>query len=92
MKKTIRFWTREEEQRLLNVYKNCKTQTEAARKLTGEFKRPAHCIQIKLSLLLRKNDAKKQELQKGVTIPAGFTFDIKPTRAVMFTDHVRLYF
>jgi hypothetical protein len=30
--------------------------------------------------------------QEGVTIPQGFTFDIKPTRAVMYSDHVRLYF
>lgn len=30
--------------------------------------------------------------QEGITIPQGFTFDIKPNRAVMYPDHVRLYF
>jgi hypothetical protein len=30
--------------------------------------------------------------QEGITIPQGFTFDIKPNRAVMYSDHVRLYF
>ena len=30
--------------------------------------------------------------QDGIAVPQGFTFDIKPNRAVMYSDHVRLYF
>ena len=29
---------------------------------------------------------------KSITVPKGFTFDITPSRAVLFEDHVRLYF
>lgn len=97
MRRTVKFYTRQEEKRMLEVYKTCKTQTEAAKKLSKELKRPACVIQLKISNLLKKNGIRKhrtnkQNEPKGVTIPAGFTFDIKPSKAVMFADHVRLYF
>lgn len=34
----------------------------------------------------------EQPEAKGVTLPAGFTFDIKPARVVLFEDHVRMYY
>jgi hypothetical protein len=97
MRRKFRFYTPEEVKRMLEVYKACGNQTEAARKLTKELNRPVHLIQVKLSLLLKNNgtakrSSKGQNDPKGVTIPAGFTFDIKPSKAVMFNDHVRLYF
>jgi hypothetical protein len=43
-------------------------------------------------VVVKKEQPKGGTIQKGVTIPKGFTFDIQPSRAVMFEDHVRLYF
>ena len=43
-------------------------------------------------LVVQKEPTPQIPLEKGVSIPKGFTFDIQPSRAVMFEDHVRLYF
>jgi hypothetical protein len=43
-------------------------------------------------LAVQKEPTPQVALEKGVNIPKGFTFDIQPSRAVMFEDHVRLYF
>jgi hypothetical protein len=91
--RTVRFYTKQEEKRMLEVYKSCNSQVEAARLLSKELKRDSGNIQVKISSLLRKNNSPKKNIEeKGITIPAGFNFDIQPKRAVMYTDHVRLYF
>lgn len=43
-------------------------------------------------VVVEKKPTPQVALEKGVNIPKGFTFDIQPSRAVMFEDHVRLYF
>ena len=43
-------------------------------------------------VVVQKEPTPQVVLEKGVNIPKGFTFDISPSRAVMFEDHVRLYF
>lgn len=91
MKRKIRFYTEKEEKRMLEVYKTSKNQSAASRILAKEFGRNLQGVQVKLSLLLRKQ-GKPEKKEKGINIPAGFTFDIKPSKAVMFQDHVRLYF
>jgi hypothetical protein len=91
----IRFYTSQEEKRMLEVYKTSKNQAQASVVLAKEFKRSLGSVQVKLSNLLRQraeSTRKSKEESKGVTIPQGFTFDIKPNRAVMYPDHVRLYF
>jgi hypothetical protein len=91
----IKFYTPEEEARMLEVYKTSKNQAQASIILAKEFKRKIGNVQVKLSNLLRKRAEsvrKSREESKGINIPQGFTFDIKPNRAVMYPDHVRLYF
>jgi len=91
----IRFYTPQEEARMLEVYKTSKNQAQASIVLAKEFKRKVGNVQVKLSNLLRQrgeSNRKAKEESKGITIPQGFTFDIKPNRAVMYSDHVRLYF
>jgi predicted transcriptional regulator len=93
MKKTTNwFYTPAQEKRMIEVYKTSKNQAEASKKLATELKRNPGTIQVKLSKLLRGDVSKRKQEPKGVLIPQGFTFDIKPTKAVMFQDHVRLYF
>jgi hypothetical protein len=95
MKKTIKFYTPQEEKRMIQVYNQCNSQSEASVKLAKEMKRKPGTIQVKLSNLLREKNipsSKAKQEAKGVVIPKGFTFDIKPSKAVMFEDHVRLYF
>lgn len=99
MKKVFKFWTKEEDALLLKTYEKCQSQSETARILAPKLGRNFHAVQGRTSkLLLHPNrvkytrSRKSSDKTKGVTLPAGFTFDIKPTRVVMFTDHVRLYF
>ena len=98
MKKTLKFWTKEEDKMIAVVFKKTQSQSETARILTKELGRSVQSIQIRTSKLFgtrdtyRRKPNKSSSVTKGVTLPAGFTFDIKPNRVVMFTDHVRLYF
>lgn len=98
MKKTIKFWTKEEDKMIAVVFKKTQSQSETARILTKELGRSVQSIQIRTSKLFGTRDTyrrkanKNSSVTKGVTLPTGFTFDIKPNRVVMFTDHVRLYF
>lgn len=98
MKKTIKFWTKEEDKMIAVVFKKTQSQSETARILTKELNRSVQSIQIRTSKLFGTRDTYKRKanksssVTKGVTLPTGFTFDIKPNRVVMFTDHVRLYF
>lgn len=98
MKKTLKFWTKEEDKMIAVVFKKTQSQSETARILSKQIDRSVQSIQIRASKLFgstgapRKKADKSSSITKGVTLPAGFTFDIKPNRVVMFNDHVRLYF
>lgn len=96
--RTVKFWTDKEIKRIEKVYEKCNSQSETARILTKELGRSTQSIQVKVSKLFnnasvpRKRVVKSSSITNGVTLPTGFTFDIKPNRVVMFNDHVRLYF
>jgi hypothetical protein len=45
-----------------------------------------------VKVVVQKELTPQVALEKGFNIPKGFTFDISPSRAVMFENHVRLYF
>ena len=101
MKKTIKFWTKEEDKMIAVVFKKTKSQSETARILENRINRSFWSIQTRVSKLFGNNKVlpknkvlgKNKVIEnKGVTLPTGFTFDIKPNRVVMFEDHVRLYF
>jgi hypothetical protein len=95
MKRTIKFWTKEEDKMISVVFKKTESQSETARILRNRMDRSFSSIQARASKLFGNNklSAKNKSVEnKGVTLPTGFTFDIKPNRVVMFTDHVRLYF
>jgi hypothetical protein len=87
------FYTTEQEKRMLEVYKASKNQMDASRKLAKEMNKNVASVQVKLSKILRGiTSTRTSKVEQGVTIPKGFTFDIKPSKAVMYSDHVRLYF
>ena len=97
MKGKFKFWTKEEDTLLLKTYEKCQSQSQAARILAPKLGRNFHAIQGRASKLLLNPDGikyvrGKKSSDKGVKLPAGFTFDIKPNRVMMFNDHVRLYF
>lgn len=94
---TFKFWTKEEDALLLKTYEKCKSQSQASRILAPKLGRNFHGIQVRISKLLNDPNSvnytrNKKSGEKGVKLPAGFTFDIKPNRVIMFNDHVRLYF
>jgi hypothetical protein len=102
----VRFWTPSEDQMLRTCIAKFKSGNAAATWAAPKLGRTAASVQQRISFLTynlnptyRKPREQKQPVvkvknneQKGVTIPQGFTFDIKPNRAVMYSDHVRLYF
>lgn len=95
----FKFWTPKEDSLLLKTYEKCQSQSETARILAPKIGRNFHSIQGRTSKLLLNPDRikytrgkKSDDKNKGVKLPSGFTFDIKPARVVMFNDHVRLYF
>lgn len=104
MKRTIKFWTESEDQMLRTCMTKFKSGNSAAKWAAPKLDRTVASVQQRICFLStgsvpsyrtkrEKRVVKKREkVQKGVVLPAGFTFDIKPNRVVMFTDHVRLYF
>jgi len=94
MKRTIKFWTDKELKRVKEVYNQCKSQIQTGLILEKELGRTSAAIQMRASKMFGSSGPSRmsRKEKKGVNLPTGFTFDIKPTRVVMFTDHVRLYF
>ena len=103
MKRTIKFWTPSEDNMLKTCMVKFKNNRQAAIWAAEKLGRTMNAVYLRIEKLsenptpeyrrmrTKTSYAKKQEV-KGINIPAGFTFDIKPSKAVMFQDHVRLYF
>lgn len=96
-KRAFRFYTKQEVRRIKQVYEQTNSQVETGRILAAELGRTPASIQMKASNMFGRNNVRSIEREtkssdNGFTIPQGFTFDIKPSKAVMFKDHVRLYF
>lgn len=96
MKRTIKFWTKEEDKMIAVTFKKTNSQSETAQILQKELNRSKAAIQVRVSKMFRTSSPTRtrirKEDKKSVNLPSGFTFDIKPNRVVMFNDHVRLYF
>jgi hypothetical protein len=100
----FKFWTRSEDNALRTCLSKFKNDYQAAKWAAEKFDRTVEAVYqriliIKSGKVIVYKEAKaetpvvkKAKEEQGVTIPKGFTFDIQPTRAVMFEDHVRLYF
>lgn len=103
MKRTFKFWTPSEDNMLKTCMSKFNSYYKAAQWACTKLDRSQVSVYSRIIFLSqnptptyrpeRKTlpSVKKQE-KKGINIPAGFTFDIKPSKAVMFQDHVRLYF
>lgn len=101
MKRTIKFWTSEEDKAINTCMGKFNGLREASEWLSPRINRTPKAIYVRMCNMKLNNGKvvgyKKPERSpkvenKGINIPSGFTFDIKPSKAVMFTDHVRLYF
>jgi hypothetical protein len=100
----IKFWTISEDNALRTCITKFKTDVEAAKWAAEKFDRTVSSVYQRITFIKQgkeftyreqkaeKTPVKKTKSNEGVVIPAGFTFDIAPKRAVMYTDHVRLYF
>jgi hypothetical protein len=102
--KTIKFWTISEDNALKTCISKFKTDMEAAIWAAEKFGRTVSSVYQRITFIKQGREftyrekkaettsVKRTKSNEGVVIPAGFTFDIQPKRAVMYTDHVRLYF
>jgi hypothetical protein len=100
----VKFWTPEEDSIVKNALEKFESGLSAAKWAAPKLGRTVASVQLRTSRIARGMDisyrtarvkktvVKKENVNKGVNIPKGFTFDIQPKRAVMYTDHVRLYF
>lgn len=99
---TLKFWTISEDNALRTCIAKFKTDTEAASWAAEKFGRTISSVYQRI-MRIKKGEAmtyrelpakqvKRTKSDNGIMIPKGFTFDITPSKAVMFEDHVRLYF
>lgn len=95
----FKFWTSSEDNALRTCLAKFKNDMQAAKWAAGKFERSVGSVYQRIMLIKSGKEITYKELkpvrqvkEKGINIPKGFTFDIKPTKAVMFEDHVRLYF
>jgi hypothetical protein len=102
---TFKFWTISEDNALRTCLVKFKNDFQAAKWAAGKFDRSVASVYQRILLIKSGKEitykevksenstpVKKTKSQEGIMLPKGFTFDIQPTRAVMFEDHVRLYF
>ena len=62
----------------------------SGKEITYKILKPKEVAKVEVTKVETKPELLTQD--KGINIPKGFTFDISPSKAVMFEDHVRLYF
>ena len=102
----VNFWSPAEIEIATQMLNKCNNNVAlTSRKLSKKLKnRSERCIVLKLYTIKKgivsKNDKPatikviktSKEDKRGLTLPAGFSFDFTPKRAEMFKDHVKLYF
>lgn len=87
--KTLKFWTKNETSRMLELVKTSRNKLEAFKTLSKEIgRKPANISAKYYSIPKGEIKPKKQE----ITLPQGFTFDFVPKKAVMEKNRVILYF
>lgn len=89
IKSSLYFYTEEQNQELKRLATTTEKRTVIAKRLAKEWKRPYVGLYCKLNTL--HNTGGKLKKENRMALPAGFSFDFKPTRAEMFQNHVRLY-
>lgn len=97
----FKFWTISEDNALRTCLSKFKNDASAAKWAAEKFQRSVGSVYQRIVLIKsgkqitykeRKIKTVKEPKSDGFNIPEGFTFDIKPSKAVMFKDHIRLYF
>jgi hypothetical protein len=105
MNKKTHFWTPGELMQVKEAISKFKNGRKAAEFLHKVFQHRSYAAIYQKVLSLKARTVKQTKTTtvttpaaaiptepKGITVPKGFTFDINPSRAVLFEDHVRLYF
>ena len=90
MRKLI-FWTKEEDALLEKAHSNSSTQLEAINSLKGKINRTPASIQVRMNAKFGKKRAPKLP-SNAISLPKGFSFDLKPERIVMYKDKLEIYF
>ena len=102
----FKFWSSTEDNALRTCISKFKNDVKAAKWASKKLDRTVASVYQRINLIKSGKEIKYKILnevpkpivdvvvneEKGLNIPKGFTFDIVPSKAVMFVDHVRLYF
>jgi hypothetical protein len=93
MKKTINFYTDQQNQTLIKeLHKGCKI-SDLSRKYASLWNRSQGSLYVKL-LKMQRNPTSTRVAKKGIELPKGWSFDIANIkRAVLHNDNsITLYF
>ena len=99
----FKFWTKSEDNALRTCLSKFKNDWQASKWAAEKFDRTTEAVYQRVVLIRSGKEItyKEPKVEKvvvtkeesnGFDLPAGFTFDIKPSRVKMFEDHIRLYF
>lgn len=99
----FKFWTKSEDNALRTCLSKFKNDWQASKWAAEKFDRTTEAVYQRVLLIRSGKEItyKEPKVEKvvvtkeesnGFDLPAGFTFDIKPSRVKMFEDHIRLYF
>ena len=104
MKKKINFYTAEEKNIMKQMLSNGKSKMSVARELAWQFNRTKYSVYQKLNKLETSNvklkpeelnfkpEIKQESAEIGIDVPHGMTFEGKPKRITLHSDHFRIYF
>ena len=86
----MKFWTKEEVDKMLELVKTSKNKQEAFKILSKDIKRSVGCILQKYYSI--SGGKQKPAKVKAIQFPEGFEFNFVPKRATMQKNSVTLYF
>jgi len=91
MKRKFRFWTKTEDALLKGIYNSSANTKNTVERLKGKIDRTPGSIINRIHILFGKKRIPKEGM-KAISLPEGFSFDLKPNRVVLHKNKVEVYF
>ena len=101
MKRTVKFYSEEEQKEILKMVNDSSINVrEASRMFAKKFNRSAAGVEVKIYKIRRKLPSNvikpsavvQQPAEVGIEVPHGMTFEGTPKKIMLHSDHFRIYF
>jgi hypothetical protein len=101
MKKTVRFYSEEEKKEISRMVNDLNINVNDAAEAFGKkYNRSPNAVEVKIyktrrklnSNVIKQSPILQQSAEIGIEVPHGMTFEGKPKKIMLHSDHFRIYF